>query len=385
LGIATLSLVVTVDRVFGARAPGVAARWGSGAAVTQAARADRLAQPGGSRAGLIEAERLARRALLREPSSVPAVRVLGQAAALRGDLPRANRLFRYSEQLSRRDLLTQIWLIEEGVRRGDIAGTLTHYDRALRTVGRARAVLFPVLISAMSTPDVAAGAERLMAQRTAWGPDFLAVMAQSPNASPDALARLAMAARLRPDVAAERGSLDAILQRLVASGRHVAAYTLWRRVLGVPGAGTRVRNGGFESDPLPPPFDWRFANEGDRSATREPSDTGIALVLRATNGTSGEFARQLLLLQPGRYRIDLTSSGASADRLSHALLAVTCAAGGELLRLPLSAVAKTRLNGAFSVPPGCRAQTLTIAAPTGLGDGNDGVIVDDVTIVPVQR
>ncbi len=371
--------------MFGTRAPSVAARWGTGAAATSAAQANSLAQPGASPTALIRAERLASNALSREPASVPAVRALGQIAGLRGDLPRASRIFRYSEQLSRRDLLTQMWLIEERVRRDDIPGALTHYDRALRTVGSARAILFPVMISAMSTPEIARAAQRLMAARTAWGPDFLSVMAQTPTASSDALGQLTVSAQLRPNLAAERDALVAVLGRLVASGRYAAAQTVWTRALGVRDQ-PAVRGGDFETEPLLPPFDWSFANTGNLSATREPGGTGTVLVLRAVNGGSGEFARQLLTLQPGGYRIALITSGASADRIARAAVAVTCASGnGELLRLPLSTTARARLESSFTVPPGCEAQMLTIVAPAGLGDGNASVVLDDLAITPVRR
>lgn len=383
-GIAWLSFAVTVDRVFGTRAPATAARWGAGAASTDAARANNLAQAGASPAALAQAERLARRALAASPVSVLAVRALADAAALRGDIPRADRLFAYSETLSRRDLLTQMWLIEERVRQGDVAGALTHYDRALRTVGRARGILFPVLVPAASRPDVAGALAPLLARRVAWGPDYLAVMAEAPDASPDALGRLLLAARLRPEVAAERGPLGAAVGRLVASGRYSTAYAAYRQAVGEKGAGVLLRDGGFEADPVLPPFDWSFADETDLSATRERGGNGTALVLRATNGRSGELARQLLLLRPGGYRLGLSASGAQADRLSRAAVAVTClSSGGELLRLPVSAITRARLTGTFGVPAGCAAQMLTIVAPAGLGDSDSGVMVDDLTIVPV--
>lgn len=357
--------------------------------MTRAARANRLAQPGASAAQLARAEELARGALRLSPVSVPAVRALADAAALRGDLPRADRLFAYSERLSRRDLLTQMWLIEERVRHGDVGGALVHYDRALKTSLRARAVLFPVLVGAAADPVIARGLGLYLSRGAAWGPDFLAVMAEAPAGSPDALGRLLLAARLRPDVAAQRGPLGAGVARLVATGRYGAAYAAYARAVKAPRVAAPVRDGGFEADPLLPPFDWSLAAEGDLSASREPAvGGGTELVLRAANGRGGELARQLTLLRPGRYRLALTASRAGRDPVARAAVTIACAAGGgELVRVPLSSAARMRLGGVFAVPAGCPAQWVVIAAPAGLSEGEgagDPPTADDLSIVPAD-
>src|SRR5690606_28285593 len=85
-----------------------------------------------------EAARLARLALRQDATAVSALSVLGLQAQLRRDASQARDLFSYAHQLSRRELRTQIWGIEEAVGRGDIAGALEQYDRALRTSHRAR-------------------------------------------------------------------------------------------------------------------------------------------------------------------------------------------------------------------------------------------------------
>ena len=42
-------------------------------------------------------------------------------------------LFHFASSLSRRDVPTQLWLIEDAVRKNDIPGALSHYDAALRS------------------------------------------------------------------------------------------------------------------------------------------------------------------------------------------------------------------------------------------------------------
>lgn len=102
------------------------------------------------------ADRLGRKALRQDPTAVVAVSTLGFDAQLRGQTAEAQRLFGYAEALSRRDLQTQVWAIENSVAQGDVAAALHHYDIALRTSPDAQAVLFPILASAISTQPVRA-------------------------------------------------------------------------------------------------------------------------------------------------------------------------------------------------------------------------------------
>ncbi|MFV3517295.1 hypothetical protein ACNJD8_22045, partial [Mycobacterium tuberculosis] len=76
-------------------------------------------------------DRIARQALVQDPTAVAAVATLGINAQLRGDTGPARRIFAYANQLSRRDLRTQLWAIEDAVSRNDIPGVLNNYDIAL--------------------------------------------------------------------------------------------------------------------------------------------------------------------------------------------------------------------------------------------------------------
>ncbi|MFV3464693.1 hypothetical protein ACNJFH_21305, partial [Mycobacterium tuberculosis] len=88
--------------------------------------------------------RLAQAALQRDPMSVRAVSTLAFLAAEKGNAVQAARLLAYSERLSRRDLPTQLALIETKVQANDVVGALVHYDRALRTSKTSEAILVPV-------------------------------------------------------------------------------------------------------------------------------------------------------------------------------------------------------------------------------------------------
>ncbi|MBM3929379.1 MAG: hypothetical protein FJ335_13135, partial [Sphingomonadales bacterium] len=74
------------------------------------------------------ADVLAKRALQQDPTAVAAVATLGVNADIRGDKAAARRYFAYAQKLSRRDLRTQLFMIEDAVQRGDIPEALRQYD-----------------------------------------------------------------------------------------------------------------------------------------------------------------------------------------------------------------------------------------------------------------
>jgi hypothetical protein len=375
LGLAWLSLAVTVDNTIGRSVP-AARHFGAGSANIMAQRAEQLAVPNATAKQLADAQRLGRGALTRDPANVAAVRALGQVAALHNDMHGADRLFNYAETLSRRDLMTQLWQIEASVRANDVAGTLRHYDRALRTNARARPLLFPVLVSAAAASDVTLSLGQMLAARPSWALDFIAVAAGDQNLPPATLATLLEKVRLRTANPAERAPLASGLSRLVAAGRYREAQALYRQATGL-----QVSDQGFDRDPVLPPFDWTFANDTDLVATIEPRGQGRALELQASNGQGGEFARRMLVLAPGSYRLAFTASGAGADSVARAAVSVQCASGTQIVSVPVAAQAEARAQATFTVPANdCSAQWLIIAAPAGLGAATAPVIVQDLSV-----
>ncbi|MBS1834063.1 MAG: hypothetical protein JST65_15195, partial [Acidobacteria bacterium] len=113
----------------------------------------------------------ARRSLQAQALNPGALALAGYAADMQGDTARADALIRTSERMTRRNLLAQLWLIENRVNAGDIAGALRHYDIALRVSDEAGPRLLPVLAGAMQQADVR---RQLVAYlRAPWMPSLL--------------------------------------------------------------------------------------------------------------------------------------------------------------------------------------------------------------------
>jgi len=385
-GLLWLSFVVSTNTVFGRRAPRLAGLAGWSGAEARASEAQSLLRPDASRAVLARADGLARDALDRELLNARAASVLGSTAALRGDARTAERMFRFSETITRRDLTTQLWLMEAAVQRGDAVGALRHYDRAMSVSIPSWNLLVPVLATAAAEPAIARALAVHLRRRPNWwrafADQFITTNPDPATAFPIVLPAL----RLAPRNDIDRPYLMRAAQKLAAVGAYDEAWTLYRQSTGAsPAARAGLRNGEFEGENLVAPFDWQLIDGEGLSAviqSRETGGAGNALYLTADAGRMGDVARQLLLLAPGRYLLSGTSGGTSSQT-DRPEVAVTCAgAGTPLLQSPVPPAddGGRRFAVAFDVPAICPAQWLLVRARAPLDTSAPPSWIDALSI-----
>jgi hypothetical protein len=337
---------------------------------------------------LESASALATTVVRREPANVVAVRTLALTAAVtdRGDA-KAKRLITYAESLSRRDLPTQLWLIENNVAANNIDSALLHYDRALRTNLAARDILIPILAEAAKQPAVAHPLAKMLATRPMWWTEFADKFIFASDA-PDALALTMGVLRLDPSKEGERNFLQQTMVSLVDGGAPAKAYSLFTSAVGksIP-SGTFVRNGSFTDAPKLAPFDWLLLDETDLSATRDRRGDGAndwSLFLTAQNGRNGVVARQLLMLPPGSYRLTAAGGDMPRDAASVPVISFVCAdKTATTLGIFRYAAATVRavIDDAFLVPAsGCPAVWLLVSRSAPLDRESAVPWVDGFTI-----
>jgi O-antigen ligase/tetratricopeptide (TPR) repeat protein len=380
-----LAIGVTQAAVDGRMRPNQVAWWPLDADA-HANRAARVLESGARipPAALAGATADAQAALQREPVNAVAARTLGLLAARRGNEAQANRLMRYSEMLSRRDLLTQLWMIESNVQRNDIGEALRHYDRALRTSDGARDLLFPILIDAAASPAVTPQLGRLLAARPAWWEAFVTRLVTE-GRSPMAIEAIILATRLDPAIAGERSLLGAAVNRLTQLGDYQRALDLYRRAGGTGNA--LVRNGNFEADNRFAPLDWVLGDSLGAGGMMQPGlpGGGRALLMVVEPGSSGgTVARQLLVLPAGAYRFTALAGRVSGeDRPRITLTCVRSNAALFDLRLPASGPGGQTIGQDFTVGgAACPAQWLIIAASQPTGD--EGPWIDRISVMPAR-
>lgn len=340
---------------------------------------DRVA---GARARILSQE-----ALARDPTVIPAWRTLAILSGIGGQADRASALFHIVGRMARRDLPSQLWLIEERVAHNDIAGALHHYDVALRTSPRAYDLLLPILVSATAEDAIVQPLARILRADPQWRPYFLAKLSENPPAAANAVRLVELLGAGRP--MSDGYIMARLIPRFADRGELAAAWRLYRRMGGATGsADALIRNGGFERPNPLPPFDWVLADDTGISAEQRVI-SGVAdsavLEVRAASGEGGRPARQMLLLPPGGYRLSWRA-GAVGD-VPPAVLRWTLSCAGEggsgLLDLAIAPLdGRARSQGArFQVPgSGCRAQWLDLGLQSEFGPSGVGGWIDAVSI-----
>jgi hypothetical protein len=185
----------------------------------------------------------------------------------------------------------------------------------------------------------------------------------------------------------EREIMNPLVQRLVAARDYTNAWQVYRLLKQAPpGSPEPLRDGSFAGASTVAPFDWFMANEGAIRAERRVRGGGEdpALFISAEGGTTGEAARQLLLLQPGSYQ--LTAAIGSVAEVAAAGVDILISCPGQPARtlgqsrfVPAEP-GGSRFSVAFTVPGGCPAQTLSFGVRSNSETGASEAWIDNVSI-----
>ncbi|MXP27954.1 hypothetical protein GRI58_03845 [Porphyrobacter algicida] len=305
--------------------------------------------------------KLAKLALRQDPTTVKALNVLAFQAQLRGDTRRANEIFAYSANLSRRELRPQIWKIESSVARGDIRGALNNYDLALRTSTEANSLLYPVLKVAISEPKIRAALLQLLSKRPKWAPSFLSYLGSSRTNAVAAMHLFIEGGSNLPATNQDRANL---VKALISDGKYDDAWNFYRTLH--PQADRRMsRDPNFVvEEGLRTPFDWHVPEDAIGFATLLRTRQGGLFEFSMPPATGGAMLKQLEMLPPGIYHLDGQSSGISQPSGSLPYWSLTCLNGNQLGRFNLtnSDVNGGRFSGELKVPAHCNIQVLSLIA-----------------------
>lgn len=378
-----LAVAASLDGVLATRAPAVVLRWAPWSSAAKVAMGNALVSngQGATPAQVAQATRYAQQALNRAPSSAAAARVLGLATLMGGHEGQGRAAMTYAEQMSRRDLATELYWIESEVARGNIHAALHHYDVAMRTTVKSRELLGNVVITAASEAPVARELALLLASRPNWWPEFYQrLMGQGENA--DSLLLIARAMRFDARDPNQTQFIAMALKRMIQLGAYDRADALYRQAART--GGQPIRDGGFDGPNRLQPFDWDLSDEPTHMAIVEtrPGWRG-GNVLTVTGTENDIVARQLLLLPPGRYQLRALTANVRQETETRPVLAVTCVSGAGLTALPFAAAGATPapVRGGFTVPArDCPAQWLFIRNTPSFDPVENDPWIDSIAI-----
>jgi hypothetical protein len=172
--------------------------------------------------------------------------------------------------------------------------------------------------------------------------------------------------------APEASGLRELRGRMEAEGDYAGLWRLWNRRLGRPASEQSEipYDGRFRGLPGGPPFNWTLVEAPDGGARRadftdSPATTGLSVSQSGYVG--GIYARQMLLLRPGPYRLQLDAltdwDNSNAEPPFQILLRCS-RSGAGLGTLPIPYHKGWRpVTFVFVVPPvGCVAQDILVSA-----------------------
>lgn len=348
------------------------APWNASAAASAAAALNDPRRP--------DARALVRRALARDVTQVPAIELRALDLALSGKTAKARRLFELSDQLSRRSLPTRLWLIQDSVDRGDVAGALRNFDIALRTTTDAQPILFPVLAKASTDPTLTVPLARMLDQPSDWRLRLIE-WALTNSAHLDGLASVVARMNDRRFIVAN-GIDQQLMERLANDGQFGPASLLNRR-FGHPVAG--VADANFANPSAHFPFGWSLVSDGMLTAERAIVGSSPALRYSAEPGRSGQVAAQLLMLHPGRYALATRTAAQAVGEQPYWTVACGQGGGAGLAHLDQPLTPNGAARTAFTIPQGCTAQWLTLRIRPAPDSNTQSGAIGWVAISPTDR
>ena len=378
-----ISLGVTLNFTAAERFPSVARQWWPAGVTAKVANAAQvLRRPSGKPEDFVHLRAELRDAALREPVSSYALGMIGAVASSQNDQAGARQFFHLSESMSRRNLLTQMWLIEDAVAREDVPGAIRHYDRVMKASTESRDTLLPVLVSAASDPLILKNLLPILKGRPLWWPSYVRTMAEAGN---DPGAMNAVLKAIRPDLEnfEERKLAQSIVSRMIALNAERQAIATANQMEKIDGERRTLKDGDFENSDGLLPFAWSFRNDQNIRAFRDTVPTGsngVWIVSYAE--TAGDAAQQLIGLAPGRYIFKGTAGDVPDAPLERPEIFVRCEQGSILkaFSLPAAQNGGRSFQFEFEVPrDNCLTQWVKLKTSR---IGNTNTWLDDLSVTP---
>ena len=287
----------------------------------------------------------------------------GVAELARGNSKKGEQLLEESKRRNPRSRMTRLLLLDRYLRTDRPQQAAQELGILTVLVPQSGAVLIPQLAKMVTDPKTAGTLKAALKNNPGLLNAVLSKLASSGASAETILALAASAGPPPPDV--DTSWRAVLVNNLVAQGEIGRAYRLWREfgnVQGLPANEKGLYDPDVRGQPGSAPFNWRLVAGADGVA--EPASGG-GLQISFYGRSDVELAEQLLILKPGRYRLQFRAEGDAKGESSRMGWTVSCQGSKAVLaQLPLTNItyAPRLLSATFTVPAsGCGAQWLRLA------------------------
>jgi hypothetical protein len=345
-----------------------------------------------TRRGVLDAATLdaVRRAAVAAPLDARPYLILGHQQLLDGASRRAVATLEAGQRLDPRQRLIHLLLLDRYLRTGRYADAATQFSVLARLLGAAQAPIASAMAQMTMAPETRDAVRRTLHGDPLLERAVLTALAKS-DTPPDTIFALASPAA-RADASTIGSWGPTLVARLVEQGRYATARSAWQRIYAVPPAqaAVLVTNASFGKTVPSPPFDWTLTAGSLGAADLKNG----SLTVEYYGRDSGDLARQMLVLRPGRYRFSFALDPGKTDATSKLFWSLACESASDtgtidgktaLMTVAVAAVAKPRRIAAdLVVPPGCPAQTLALRGEAGDFPAPVDVTIRDLDLRPLS-
>jgi hypothetical protein len=329
---------------------------------------------------------LARESLVRAPFNVRALRVVGLTEDQAGRETVANDILTLAGNWSLRDDPAHAWLVERRLKRGDYASSFAHADTLVRRREDIRPQVFRLFTvaathdAARALPEIA----RLLSLRPPWRQAYLDSLYENTEGLRVAVNLAILLQHGKAPLS--NAELTQFYMHLLDK-RQIEAVKVVRTRLNRPASGS-IANGEFGDTTPPQPFQWRLAQEVGAVVEILPDEirpSDPALRIAYDGYSTVQFAEQLLLLPPGRYRLTAQARAEAGEPAEYLRWSLTCAPGDLRIlsapAVPPAATAWSRVSHDFTVSDACVGQWLRLESRGGDRRRPNVAWIDKVDIV----
>jgi hypothetical protein len=209
----------------------------------------------------------ARASLVGRPLNASLLSFYGLRAASIGKAGLASAVMASSDTVSRRDAFSQLWMIEQKSGADDVKGAVSHYNALLSVHPAMQATLLPVLVLAVTYPEVGEEIRPYLNSETRWSKPFLDLASQRVEVDQYLDLVEPIASRLRGEEYSVSNAR--IIYRILQSGLPSDAWKLFPLVApNVDLAAFRAfAPSGANLDPKWQPLSWALGQSDDIAAS----------------------------------------------------------------------------------------------------------------------
>jgi hypothetical protein len=235
--------------------------------------------------------------------NVRALRLLAMVTKQKAQSAGAEKLIQLASRTSRRELGTQIWLIDRAAAKGDAQQTLRQYDVVLRSNPQAPKLLFPGLAKALANGEIRQNFVPFVKNDRSWLHDFLSYAVYN-DINPVALAQLFLAADGFPRDKRYRVVESTLVERLFKTAHYPEAALVGQRISPQSRlAGQQIALNSANTSEKAAPFQWRTGEviSANSGLIANANNSGSTIQAWAQPGGRGLAASKLLALPSGRF------------------------------------------------------------------------------------